>query len=157
MRILVVCFALLLASLAAGLVVALAVLFPGIGDLGLGPMDQGILGVVVTFGAIFVSGFALVPALLVVLVSEGLGIRSVLFYAAAGALAGFVIYLNFGVDIGALEIEGFARREAEIMAGAGIVAGLVYWAIAGRSAGGRRMENNGRAAEGGGRTTPADG
>jgi hypothetical protein len=32
-------------------------------------------------------------------------------------------------------VNGFARRELEIMAAAGIVAGFVYWAIAGRNAG----------------------
>jgi hypothetical protein len=30
---------------------------------------------------------------------------------------------------------GLDRRELEVMTGAGIVAGLVYWAIAGRRAG----------------------
>jgi hypothetical protein len=35
----------------------------------------------------------------------------------------------------ALSVDGFARRELEIMAAAGIVAGLVYWGIAGRRAG----------------------
>ncbi len=136
MRIIVILFALLLASLAAGLVVVLAVLLPDWSDIGFGPLGQSTFGVVATFGTVFVSGFALVPALVLVLVSEALQIRSALFYAVAGALAGFVIYLSFGgVDLGALEVQGFAHREAEIMAGAGIIAGLVYWAIAGRNAG----------------------
>ncbi len=136
MRIIVIIVALIVASLAAGLVVSLAVLLPDWSDLGLGPLDQTTFGVFVTFGTIFISGFALVPALVLVLISEGLAIRSALFYAVAGALAGFAIYLSFGgIDLGALEVEGFARREAEIMTGAGIVAGLVYWMIAGRNAG----------------------
>jgi hypothetical protein len=142
MRLVIIVLALLAASLAAGFVVALAVLLPDVGHLGLETLDEGPFAVLLTFGAIFVSGFALVPALLVVLVSEGLGIRSVLFYALAGALAGVAIYLSLGgVDFGALAVEGFTRREAEIMAGAGIIAGVVYWAIAGRSAGGRTTED----------------
>lgn len=135
-RIFVVIFALIVASLAAGAVVTAAVLLPGWSDLGLPTPDGGTTGVVVAFGAIFFSGFALLPALVVVLISEVLGIRSALFYAAAGALAGFAIYWSFGgLDVGALTVNSFTRREAEVMAGAGIVAGWVYWLIAGRNAG----------------------
>jgi len=140
-RILLIILALFAASLAAGLVVALAVLMPGWSDLGLGSIDQEPFGIFVTFVTIFLSVFAIVPALLLVLISETFGIRSALFYAVAGALAGFAIFLSFGgIDLGALEIQGFTRREAEIMTGAGIVGGLVYWAIAGRRAGGRKAE-----------------
>ena len=34
-----------------------------------------------------------------------------------------------------LQFDGIVRRHLEIMTGAGIVAGLIYWMIAGRSAG----------------------
>jgi hypothetical protein len=34
-----------------------------------------------------------------------------------------------------MHFEGIVRRHLEIMTGAGIVAGLVYWMIAGRNAG----------------------
>jgi hypothetical protein len=135
-RILVIMVALLLASFAAGLVVTLAVLFPAFSDLDLGMADRGSFNVVLVFGAIFVSGFALIPALLLVIVSEGFGIRSFVFYAAAGAVTGFVIYWSFAAaDFGALSVASNTRREAEIMSGAGIVAGIVYWVIAGRNAG----------------------
>jgi hypothetical protein len=135
-RILSILFALLLASFAAGLVVAIAVLFPAFSDLDLGVADQGVLNAVIVFGAIFVSGFALIPALLLVIISEGVGIRSFVFYATAGAVAGFVIYWSFAApDFGALSINSNTRREAEIMTGAGIIAGMVYWVIAGRNAG----------------------
>jgi hypothetical protein len=135
-RILVILVALLLASFAAGLVVTLAVLFPTFSDLDLGMADRGAFNAVIVFGAIFVSGFALIPALLLVIISEGVGIRSFVFYATAGAVAGFVIYWSFAAaDFGALSVNSNTRREAEIMTGAGIIAGMVYWAIAGRGAG----------------------
>ena len=38
-------------------------------------------------------------------------------------------------DPATLHFEGIVRRHLEIMTGAGIVAGLVYWLIAGRTAG----------------------
>src|ERR1700724_4858314 len=109
-------FALLLASFAAGLVVTLAVLFPMFSDLDLGMADRGPFNAVIVFGAIFVSGFALIPALLLVVVSEGFGIRSFVFYAVAGAVAGFAIYWSFAAaDLVALSINSNTRREAEIM------------------------------------------
>jgi len=47
-----------------------------------------------------------------------------------------VLYFNYSGWSGrALTAGGFARRELEIMVAAGIVAGLVYWAVAGRKAG----------------------
>jgi hypothetical protein len=135
-RLLVIAFACLLASLAAGLVVSLAVLLPIVGDLALGPFGDDAFGVVVMFGAIFVSAYALAPVLLVIVCAEAFSIRALIYYTLAGGLLGVVLYFNFsGWSARALTAGGFARRELEIMAAAGIVAGLVYWAIAGRKAG----------------------
>ena len=135
-RIFVILFACLLASFAAGLVVTLAVVLPDLSDLALGPFEQGAFGLMIGFGALFVSFYAFVPVLLVIVAAEAFSIRSLLFYAAAGALLGCVLYLNFGGwNWGAVTVQGFARREIEIMAAAGIVAGFVYWVIAGRNAG----------------------
>lgn len=135
-RIVLVLFAGLLASLAAGLVVTLAVLLPEWSALDLGPLDDSTFGIVVGFGAIFLSGFALLPALVMIGIAEALAIRALLYYAAAGAAIAVLLYLSFqGWDTLALEVNGFARRELEILAAAGIVAGFVYWAVAGRSAG----------------------
>jgi hypothetical protein len=41
-----------------------------------------------------VSGFALLPALVLVLMTEALGIRSVLAYALGGAVVGLCAYLS---------------------------------------------------------------
>jgi hypothetical protein len=72
----------------------------------------------------------------VIVAAEAFAIRSLLFYAVAGALLGCVLYLNFGGwNWAAVTVQGFARREIEIMAAAGIVAGFAYWALAGRNAG----------------------
>ena len=70
------------------------------------------------------------------LVTEAFSIRSLLFYALGGALFGLGVYLAFTqFDPSAMSFAGVDRRELEVMTGAGIVAGLVYWAIAGRRAG----------------------
>jgi hypothetical protein len=135
-RLFVILFAFLFACLAAGMIVVGAVLYPEFSDLGSGPIDQGAINVVLGFGFIFISGFALLPALIVVLITEAFYIRGILTYAVGGAIVGCACYLGLvPFDPATLQFDGIVRRHLEIMTGAGIVAGLVYWLIAGRSAG----------------------
>jgi hypothetical protein len=135
-RLFVVFFAFLAACLVAGLIVVLAVLFPEFSDLGTGPIDQDAFNIVLGFGFIFISGFALLPALLVVAITEAFYVRGVLTYAVGGGVVGLACYLGLiPFDPDTLSFHGIVRRHLEIMTGAGIVAGLVYWMIAGRNAG----------------------
>jgi hypothetical protein len=135
-RLFVILFGFLAASFVAGMIVVVAVLFPEFSDLGEGPVDQGALNIVLGFGFIFVSGFALLPAMIVVAITEAFYIRGALTYAVGGGVIGLACYLGlvpFNTDT--LAFEGIVRRHLEIMTGAGIVAGVVYWMIAGRNAG----------------------
>ena len=135
-RLFAILFGFLFACLAAGMIVVGAVLYPEFSDLGTGPIDQSAIDVVIGFGFIFISGFALLPALIVVLITEAFYIRGVLTYAIGGALVGAACYLGLiPFDPNTLQFDGIVRRHLEIMTGAGIVAGLVYWMIAGRNAG----------------------
>ena len=135
-RLFVIFFAFLAACLTAGMVVVVAILFPEFSDLGAGPVDPGVLNIMLGFGFIFVSGFALVPAMIVVAVTEAFYIRSALAYAAGGGIVGLACYLGLvPFDVEQLHFEGVVRRHLEIMTGAGILAGMVYWMIAGRNAG----------------------
>jgi len=135
-RLFVVFFAFLAACFAAGMIVVGAVLYPEFSDLGGGPIDQGAIDVLLGFGFIFLSGFALLPALIVVLITEAFYVRSALAYAVGGAIVGAACYLGLiPFDPATMHFEGIVRRHLEIMTGAGIVAGLVYWMVAGRSAG----------------------
>jgi hypothetical protein len=135
-RLFVILFGFIAASLAAGMVVVGSVLFPEFSDLGAGPVDPGVLDVLLGFGFIFVSGFALIPAMVVAAVTEAFCIRSALAYAVGGGLIGLACYLGLvPFDPDALRFEGIVRRHLEIMTGAGIIGGLVYWMIAGRAAG----------------------
>jgi hypothetical protein len=134
-RLTVVFFAFLVASFAAGMIVIVALLFPELGDIG-DELDQTTLSIMYGFGFIFVSGFALLPAMIVVAITEAFYIRSALAYAVGGALVGLACYLGLvPFDTETLRFDGIVRRHLEIMTGAGIVAGLVYWLIAGRNAG----------------------
>ena len=135
-RLFVIFFAFLAACLAAGIIVVGAVLFPELSDLGSGLVDQRGFDIVLGFGFIFISGFALLPAMIIALITEAFSIRGVLGYAIGGGLVGLACYLGLvPFDTETLRFEGIVRRHLEIMTGAGIVAGLVYWMIAGRSAG----------------------
>jgi hypothetical protein len=139
-RLIVIFFAFLVACLAAGMIVVGAVLYPEISDLGAGSIDPSALNVVLGFGFIFISGFALLPASIVVLITEAFSIRSVIAYALGGALVGLGCYLGLiPFDPQTMRFDGVVRRHLEIMTGAGIVAGLIYWLIAGRNAGAWRV------------------
>ena len=135
-RLFVIAFGFLAACLVAGMIIVTAVLFPDFSDLGAGPVDQGVFQILIAFGFIFISGFALLPAAIIALITEAFSIRSVLAYAIGGAVVGAACYLSLvPFDTNTLHFDGIVRRHMEIMTGAGIVAGLVYWMIAGRNAG----------------------
>ena len=139
-RFFVILFAFLAACFVAGMIVVGAIMFPEFSDLGAGPVDPGVLDVILGFGFIFVSGFALLPAMVVVAITEAFYIRGALTYAVGGGLVGLACYLGLvPFDAGQLRFEGIVRRHLEIMTGAGIVAGVVYWMIAGRNAGAWRV------------------
>ena len=84
----------------------------------------------VLIGSFLVAGFALLPALAAVAYAEWNGIRSALFYAAAGALVpqlvGGVLLLHAGT----------APAWIVLFGPSGLLGGLTYWAVAGRTAGG---------------------
>ena len=135
-RLFVILLGFIAASLVAGAIVVGAVLFPALSDFADGPIDPSALNIVLGFGFIFVSGFALLPAMIVVAITEAFYIRSALAYAVGGGVVGLACYLGLvPFDPATLRFDGIIRRHLEIMTGAGIVAGMVYWMIAGRNAG----------------------
>lgn len=135
-RLIVIFFAFLASCLVAGMIVVFAVLFPEVSDLDTAGIDQNAINVIIGFGFIFISGFALLPAMLVVLITEAFYIRGILTYALGGAAVGLACYLGLvPFDPQTMHFDGIIRRHLEIMTGAGIVAGLIYWMIAGRNAG----------------------
>src|ERR1700752_293081 len=131
-RLFVILFAFFAACLAAGMIVVGAVLFPEFSDLGAGPVDQGALHILLGFGFIFVSGFALLPAMIVVAITEAFYVRGALTYAVGGGIVGLACYLGLvPFDTETLRFEGIVRRHLEIMTGAGIVAGGLRFVIGG--------------------------
>jgi Na+/proline symporter len=135
-RAFLILFAFLASCLVAGMIIVIAVLYPELSDIGTGQIDQNAINVVLGFGFIFISGFALLPALIVVLITEAFNVRGALTYGIGGAIVGAACYLGLvPFDPDTFQFQGIVRRHLEIMTGAGIVGGLVYWLIAGRTAG----------------------
>jgi hypothetical protein len=74
-----------------------------------------------------------IPAAVVIWVSEELGIRSFLFFGAAGvAIGGSIPSLFVGISIAWLSRGGW------LFPVAGFAAGVAYWRVAGKYAGGDR-------------------
>src|SRR3978361_788047 len=110
-RLFVILFGFLAACLVAGMIVVGAVLFPEFSDIGSGPIDPSALNIVLGFGFIFISGFALVPALIVVAIAAAFYIRSVFAYAGGGAAVGLACYLGLiPFDPTTLRFDGIVRR-----------------------------------------------
>jgi hypothetical protein len=87
-RLFVILFGFLAACLVAGMIVVCAVLFPDFSDLAASPIDTDALNIVIGFGFIFISGFALLPAMIVAAITEAFSIRGALSYAVGGAVIG---------------------------------------------------------------------
>jgi hypothetical protein len=139
-RIFVILFAFCAACLVGGAIVTFAILFPELSAMDTGIVDPNAINILVGFGFIFFSGFALIPALIVITITEAFSIRSVLAYALGGALVGVACYLGLiPYDTTTMTFDGIVRRHLEVLAGAGIIAGLIYWVIAGRNAGAWRQ------------------
>ncbi|WP_424628895.1 hypothetical protein [Bradyrhizobium sp. SYSU BS000235] len=134
-RLFAIFFGFLAACFVAGAVIVYALLFPEM-DMQSLEIDSGAVNLILGFGFVLLSGFALLPALIAVLVTEAFSIRHILAYAVAGGVAGLLCYLAFiPFDTVTMTFEGIIRRHLEVMVGSGILGGVVYWMIAGRNAG----------------------
>ncbi len=138
-RIIVIFFAVMLASLAASIAIAMGLLGPEwhgfSGDIG----ERFVFWGTAFVGASLTGAIGLLPLVILIALAEAFKIRSLLAHAAAGAV---LLLLGFyGSGQSRSYEESIDRppppisRDAEIAAAAGVVFGLVYWAIAGRKAG----------------------
>ena len=138
-RILVIFFALMLASIAAGIVIALGLLGPQWRGFTGDPVEQGGFWLLVFFASGFTWAAGLLPLVIAIAVAESAKIRSALAYIAGGAV--LLVLGYFGSGFSGRYEESIDRapppvsRESEIAAAAGAAFGLVYWTIAGRKAG----------------------
>jgi hypothetical protein len=132
-RILVVLVAFLAASAASAFVITLAILMEWEQIVAMTGSSAGWL--LVAFFGLILSAKALLPAALAIALAEALGLRSPLFYGALGGAGLVALYYALGLADRGPGGGILVGRDLEIMAGAGIAGGFVYWAIAGRNAG----------------------
>jgi hypothetical protein len=83
---------------------------------------------------LLVSPKTVVASVLLVALAECFRVRAVVLYAVAGGLGFAALAADLGMPASASSAT-FLGRERDILTGAGIAAGLAYWAIAGRQAG----------------------
>ena len=139
-RIVVILFAVFVASLAAGIAIAIGLLGPQWQAFGGDVVERSVFSVFVVFGAAFTGGAILLPLLILITLAEAFRIRSLLVYLATGALMLVLSYYASGLAPPSYE-ESIDHppppigHDTEIAAAAGAVFGLTYWLIAGRNAG----------------------
>jgi len=80
-------------------------------------------------------GQAFYPALVAVALSEGLKLRGIVFHLVAGVLTGVAAGLPLRDLIAGIAPAAPELRALQLFAAAGAAGGLVYWLIAGRTAG----------------------
>ena len=136
-RIIVIFFSLIIAMMIAGIVLAVGILVPDKSWLDADPVERMMFFTVSFFATSFIGASAFVPALLLIVVAEIARLRSLLYYAAAGAVVGLASYFGSNVE---LRLENTTDvspvfHPLQLAAAAGIVGGLAYWLLAGRNAG----------------------
>jgi len=136
-RIVVVLFALIVASMAAGIVLAVGVIAPDWAAMDSDPVERVQFFAVSFFATSYIGAVALAPAFVLIVVAEGLRIRNFIYYGVAGALVGLASYFGSNVSIRLENTTDVTPvgHTLQLAAAAGIVGGIVYWLIAGRRAG----------------------
>jgi len=134
-RIAMIVLAYILACVAASLILTIGTLAPEWDDLTALGMQSVVVWAVVMVGAAAIGGIAMLPALLVIALTEGLTLRSSLIYAALGGV--LALSLSYGLGFAGYGGEPGSPlvRQREVLAAAGIAGGFVYWLFAGRKAG----------------------
>lgn len=137
LRSLVIGFGFLVSCMVAAFIVAYGLVGPELSELKGSPeyflfllFLGGAAGVVTPF-------YVFAPSFVVILIAEIFSLRSVIYYALCGAVIGALAY--FLSDVGA-RLDGAGTvapitRELQYLTAAGIIAGFVYWLLAGRNAG----------------------
>jgi hypothetical protein len=117
------------ACLAAGLLVLLATIGVGADGAYLTTYPGETLLLASALAA-WAGAFACIPALVAIVIAEAFGWRSMLF----SLLAGGAIGLGYAWSFDAPVAEAASPAGPQLYLAAGLVGGLVYWLLAGRSA-----------------------
>jgi hypothetical protein len=138
-RIVVIAFALVLASAATGIAIAVGVLGPewhGLsGDLG----ERGVFWGTAFVATGFTAAAGFLPIVILIALAEAFKIRSLLVHALTGAALAGAAYVGSSYSVSYEESIAAPpppiSRAGQIAAASGAVFGLSYWLLAGRNAG----------------------
>jgi hypothetical protein len=139
-RIIVIVFAVIVASICAGIAIAWGLLGPEwhgfTGDVG----ERVSFWMVAFAGSAFTGAVGLLPLAILIIIGESFKIRSLLVHALAGAAMLVLGYYSSGLAHPTYEESIDAppptvSHEVQLAVAAGAVFGFVYWLIAGRNAG----------------------
>jgi hypothetical protein len=139
-RIVVIFFAIMLATMAAGVAIAMGLLGPAWHGFTGDAFERGTFTVVAFAGTVFTGAVAFLPLVILIALAEAFKIRSLLIYAVAGAAMMLAGYLGSGLAPPSYE-ESIDHppppisHNTTVAAAAGVIFGGVYWLIAGRRAG----------------------
>jgi hypothetical protein len=134
-RLFAIAIAYLLACTAAATVLTLGTLSAAGGDITASDIPSVALWWVIGVSAAIMAALAMLPALLVIALTEGFAWRSVVVYGLLGGV--LALALGYGIDFAGYlgGPDSIVAREREVLAASGIAGGLVYWLVAGRNAG----------------------
>jgi hypothetical protein len=138
-RIFVIIFAVILASVAAGIAIALGFLGPQ-WHAGGDPAERVVFWGIAFIGSVFTGAVAFLPLAICIAIAETLKIRSLLTNTLAGTVLLLAGSYSSGLSRPSYEESidsppSAISHEAEVAAASGAVFGFVYWLIAGRNAG----------------------
>jgi len=144
-RIIVIILGLLVAIIVAGITLAIGIVLPEWAAMDSDPIERVIFFFVAFFATSYVGAVAILPAVVVIAISEAARMRSFIYYGAGGALVALASY--YGSDI-SIRLENTTdvtpvANTLQLAAAAGILGGLAYWLIAGRNAGRWRERREG--------------
>ena len=136
-RLFVIFFSLILAIVAAGFALALGVMLPDVVTLSTDPVEHFTFFAASFFATSFVGYVAFVPALVLIAIAETFNIRSIFYYAIAGAGIGLFAYYGSNISVAVENSTDMppVAFSLQLVAAAGIIGGFVYWLFAGRNAG----------------------
>ena len=136
-RLIVILFALLISILAAGLALAIGVMVPDWVTVTTDPVEHFAFFFVSFFTTSMVGAYAFLPALALIAIAEAFDIRSIFYYALGGAAIGLIAWFGTNMSVQIEETTDMppVAFGLQLVAASGIIAGFVYWLIAGRSAG----------------------
>jgi hypothetical protein len=136
-RFFVIFFSLILAIIAAGLALALGVMLPDVVTLSTDPVEHFTFFAASFFATSFVGYVAFAPALVLIAIAETFNIRSIFYYAIAGAAIGLFAYYGSNISVAVENSTDMppVAFSLQLVAAAGIIGGFVYWVFAGRKAG----------------------